>query len=394
MKRIVKVLLGLLLCAGCLWGTAGAESAQNITADCTFTTSGKPPYSYKLLYDQKYQYSWKTPKLKNVYLEVTLPEGQTCSGVQIKWGRINPRWQIELWDGTAWQPYHKDESGHLTTWTPLPEVTRFRIAAHHNYKGELHINELYVMSAGERPDWIQTWEPTYDKADLLLVVAHPDDEYVFMGGVIPYYSVERGKRVLVAYITESTAERRTELLDGLWAVGHRSYPLVGKFYDRYTHSLNVAYEKLGKAKTQKYMVELFRKYQPQVVVTHDIHGEYGHGVHKVCADIVLNAMKKSADASKYQDLAKEYGVWDVPKVYLHLYPENQLVMDWSQPMAAFDGRSAFDMAKAGFACHLSQQNTEYIVYEDGPYDSRLFGLVRSLVGEDVEKNDFFENIDP
>ncbi len=336
-------------------GDAGAEAAQNITADCTFTTSGKPPYSYKLLYDQKYPYSWKTPKLKNVYLEVSLPEGQTCSGVQIKWGRINPRWQIELWDGTAWQPYHKGESGHLTTWIPLPEVTRFRIAAHHNYKGELHINELYVMSAGERPDWIQTWEPTYDKADLLLVVAHPDDEYVFMGGVIPYYSAERGKRVLVAYITESTAERRTELLDGLWAVGHRSYPLVGKFYDRYTHSLNVAYEKLGKAKTQKYMVELFRK---------------------------------------YQDLAKEYGVWDVPKVYLHLYPENQLVMDWSQPMAAFDGRSAFDMAKAGFACHLSQQNTEYIVYEDGPYDSRLFGLVRSLVGEDVEKNDFFENIDP
>ncbi len=390
MKKFCIALIVLLLC---LCGTACAETARDITSECTFSTSGKSGNSYKVLYDKKYEFWWATEVRKHVYLEVTLPEGETCSGVQIKWGRVNNFWQIELWDGEEWKLHHKDETGFLSTYTELPNVTKFRIAAHHSYKDKLCITELNVLSAGARPDWVQVWEPTYDKADLMLVVAHPDDEYVFMGGLIPYYSVERGKKVLVAYITESTFERRVELLDGLWAVGHRSYPLLGRFYDRYTMSMATAYDRLGRSKTQKYMVELFRKYKPEVVVTHDIDGEYGHGVHKVCADIVLNAMKKSGDETKYKDLAKEYGVWDVPKVYIHLYPENRLTMDWSQPLTKAGGRTAFDLAKDGFACHLSQQDTKYIVYEDGPYDSRIFGLVRSLVGEDTGKNDMFENLE-
>ena len=36
--------------------------------------------------------------------------------------------------------------------------------------------------------------------------------------------------------------------------------------------------------------------------------------------------------------------------------------------------------------------TAYEVYTDGPYDSQVFGLYRSLVGEDLEHNDLFENI--
>ena len=67
-------------------------------------------------------------------------------------------------------------------------------------------------------------------------------------------------------------------------------------------------------------------------------------------------------------------------------------MDWRQPLTAFDGRTAFDIAEEAFACHISQQHTDYKVEDYGPYDNAKFGLAFSTVGEDVEKNDFFEHL--
>ena len=103
---------------------------------------------------------------------------------------------------------------------------------------------------------------------------------------------------------------------------------MGKFYDRYTMDLQTAYDKIGKQKVRNYMIEVFRHYRPDVVVTHDINGEYGHGVHKVCADIVINALEKSGDEKYHPESAKEYGTWNVPKCYIHLYAENQIRFDW------------------------------------------------------------------
>lgn len=370
-----------------------AQEARNLTSECTFTASKGSSRSMNLLYNGNYEGYWQTARSKNNYLEVHLPEGETCSGVQIKWNKINPNWCVEILENGEWVRVGGYEADYLTTWTPLPNVTEFRIASHNRVSNYLRIHELIVLSSGERPDDIQVWEPTYEKADLLLVIAHPDDEYIFFGGLIPYYGAEMGKDVLVAYITESSATRRTELLDGLWAAGQRSYPLLGKFYDRYTNNLNEAYKKLGRAKTQSYMIELFRRYKPQVVVTHDFDGEYGHGVHKVCADIVRNALEKSADAKYDKASAKQWGTWEVPKCYIHLWEENQIVFDWhGTALEAFGGRSAFDVADEAWRCHLSQQGTEYMVYTEGPYDSQIFGLYHSNVGPDEAGVDFFEHL--
>jgi len=258
----------------------------------------------------------------------------------------------------------------------------------------MRIAEMEIYSAGERPEKVQVWQPTVEKADLLMVVAHPDDEYVFLGAVIPYYGAERHKNVLVCYITESDWYRRIELLDGLWTAGQRTYPLLGKFYDRYTLDLNTAYAKLGKKKTQDYMIEVFRHYKPDVVVTHDIHGEYGHGVHQLCADIVINALGKSTDTRYDPESAKEYGTWDVPKCYIHLYEKDQIRFDWKgMVLEAFGGKTAFEAADAAWQCHVSQtKKGKYEVFVDEPYDSQVFGLYRSTVGPDREHNDFFENI--
>ena len=54
----------------------------------------------------------------------------------------------------------------------------------------------------------------------------------------------------------------------------------------------------------------------------------------------------------------------------------------------------YDVAEEAFACHVSQQGTRYKVRDFGLRDNSLFGLYRSLVGQDVEHNDLFENITP
>ena len=103
-------------------------------------------------------------------------------------------------------------------------------------------------------------------------------------------------------------------------------------------------------------------------------------------------MRWSSDSKKFKGSDEEFGGWDVPKCYIHLYPENVIDFDWRIPLDEFGGKTAFEVAEAAFACHISQKDTEYVVEDFGPCDCSLFGLYRSLTGPDTEHNDLFENL--
>ena len=79
------------------------------------------------------------------------------------------------------------------------------------------------------------------------------------------------------------------------------------------------------------------------------------------------------------------------KLYLHLYHENPIEMDWHQPLQAYGGKTGYEMACIGYAEHKSQQDF-YQMQQGGKYDNAKFGLAYTTVGLDTGKRDFFEHI--
>ena len=115
-----------------------------------------------------------------------------------------------------------------------------------------------------------------------------------------------------------------------------------------------------------------------------------HILNTYCMEIAVEA---AADPEQYTDSADEYGIWDTPKMYIHLYGDDPCVMDWNIPLQRFDGRTALEVAREAYTYHVSQQQWAFSVEEEGYGDCRIFGLYRSTVGEDTGINDLMEHID-
>ena len=274
---------------------------------------------------------------------------------------------------------------------------------------ETKLNEVRAFTEGQVPSDVQIWQaPKDSETDLVLFSTHGDDEQLFFAGLLPYYAGEMGYQVQVVYMTDhrnNSMKRAHEMLNGLWAVGVRSYPVFGTFPDYYSENINDAYRRyqfrgISRDDILEFVVEQLRRFRPKVAVGHDLKGEYGHGMHMIYSEVLCEASQISADASRFPESAEAYGTWDVPKTYLHLYPQNKITMDWDQPLENFGGMTAFQVTKElGFPCHLSQQDFFgwYFQFRSkatqvAEYSPRLYGLYRSTVGEDTDKNDFFENL--
>ncbi len=280
-------------------------------------------------------------------------------------------------------------------------------------RGYVAISEIRAFTAGT-PAGVQIWEPPLEGGcDLLLMSTHGDDEHLFFAGILPMYACEQNYDVQVCYFTdhrEWTKDRCHEMLNGLWAVGVRNYPHFGSFPDFRLddrEATYLQYETMGVTKTMMldFCVEQIRRFRPQVVVGHDFKGEYGHGMHQVYADQVSQAIYLTNDPNYFPSSAERYGLWDVPKTYFHVYPENSVELELDTPLQSFAGMTAFDVSRyVGFPQHVSQQiYTTFTHWVYGPnlevtnskditrYSPRYYGLYRTTVGPDVEKNDLMEN---
>lgn len=263
---------------------------------------------------------------------------------------------------------------------------------------------VYALSPGEKPAWVQDWQPCHDRADVLLLPTHSDDDTIFFGGIIPW-CIDKGARVQVAYLISHNDEpyRRNELLNGLWTSGLRHYPVLGEYEDKGAEpSLPLAlYERDGIRYEDMLLrtVRLYRRFKPHVVICHDSAGEYGHGAHKLYSKLATEALALAGDSSVDPEGVTRRGVWIPEKLYVHLQTERSVVIDLDEPLRSFDYQTGYDLAKKSFECHESQVADFAWYFWGAPtaaelrqYSSREYGLFYSSVGDDISGNSFFDNL--
>ena len=390
-----KWLIALLTLLALSLSVAFAAEANDITEDCKFKvcSSGR---KYTLMTDKKYTSYWESNKIKTPWIAITAPEGKPIAGLYVCFGNMPESWEIQASDdGKDWFTAVPGDTRFLHAYVALPQPAQHvRLAVTSEKKTALRINDLFVLSEGDLPDWVQVWQPTEEKADILFLSTHPDDELIFFGGAIPTYAVEQQRKVVVAYFSRSNTTRSSELLNGLWHMGVRTYPVIGNFKDSYAKNLKAAYKSAGgKGKVNEWIVGLYRQYKPEVVVTQDTNGEYGHKQHMMIADAAQNCIALAANEDEFTASTIAYGTWQVKKLYLHLYPENQITFDWTVPLKSMNGATGIELAEEAYTLHKTQASSGMSVTETGTkYDNRVFGLAFTTVGEDVRKDDFLENI--
>lgn len=399
-----RLLSGLVL-AGLLWLLPITGQAEDVSSTSLVTAS--QGFDLNSLFDGN-RYTGSRGR-DHATITLAHPEGLTGAYLNFDWEYHS----FTVTETATGESHILGLEHYLHTYVDLQAVfghpvQEVRFGFH---SGAVPLLEISLFTSGPLPDWVQRWQPPADgSADLLLLSAHSDDEQLFFAGMLPYYAGELGYRVQVAYLTNHrniSHQRCHEALDGLWAVGVRQYPIFGDFGDYYSTRLNDAinsytYQGVSQETLLDYAVTLLRRFRPLVAVSHDLQGEYGHGAHMLCAQLLTQAAEISHDENTFPDSAGKYGCWETPKIYLHLYENNPILLDYDRPLERFGGMTAFQVSKTlGFPCHVSQvPDFQWYYYgaqkatDISKYSPCQFGLWFSSVGADVEKHDLFEHISP
>jgi N-acetyl-1-D-myo-inositol-2-amino-2-deoxy-alpha-D-glucopyranoside deacetylase len=191
---------------------------------------------------------------------------------------------------------------------------------------------------------------------LLLVHAHPDDESIATGGTMAKYAAEgRGVtlvtctggelgEILVPELEHLAADRddglgehrRGELDDAMKALGVTDHRYLGGF-GRYRDS-GMKWHEDGHAvpaddvhanafwnadltEAATLLVEVIREVRPQVLVTYDQFGHYGHPDHIQAHRVATYAADLAAVPSYRRDLGEP---WEISKIYWTAMAESRM----------------------------------------------------------------------
>lgn len=369
-----------------------AKEPVNMTNLCKLTVSNGSP---SVLLDTGIATAWK-PERSVSFVSVELPKEPVAALCTLSW-QVPPReYTVTLYDDCDNVISEKMiQSGFCLEAIELPQaddesgaVRKIRIQTN-DYSAIM--TTLRVYEAGRVSNAVQRWQPLADKLDIMVVSAHQDDEFLFYGGTIPQ-SAARNKAVGVVYMANCGRYRYVEALDALWTAGLKTHPVFLNLVDSRVETLAAAEKLWAPKEPLKELVRLIRRYRPNVIVTHDFNGEYGHYQHIYTALLVEQAVEKAADGAFDPESAEEYGTWSTPKLYIHLSDTNPITVDWNKPV---DDSPITPYLLAEVAYDRNQSQQKYFSFSEhgALYDNRRFGLVHSTVGEDIERNDFFENIE-
>lgn len=383
MKKIGFLILFplfVLVISFCFFGQEN-EIAENIASSCRLTVVVGNGSVSRLL-DGNVTSSCTS----NDSFELEIQSETPIYGIYLIWNHTPPKWTL-----SGDETVCGGDLGFWHEYKPLNGGLSYTLT----WDGKGTLADIYLFDKGDIPEYVQVWEPPCEKADFLLLPTHADDEHLWFGGTMPYYGGELGYKIQVVYLMKHVYGRHHELINGLWTVGIRNYPVISEFNDRYCDDIHEAKTYYPEEEVAAFLVENIRRFKPEVIVGHDLEGEYGHGAHILNATVLSQrALAEANDPEKFSESYQKYGTWETKKCYLHLYRENEIFINWKEKsLSSFDGKNAYDMAQLGFEQHKSQ-----VAYFSMSLDNRsrygngLFGLCSSTVGADVLKNDFLENI--
>lgn len=319
---------------------------------------------------------------------VTVQSESMMYGIYLIWDLPAVQWTLS-YNQTVKQC---GTNGFLHEYVAIPEGTTECTL---RFSKNASLGDIFAYSDGTLPSTVQVWQPSCSSADILVFSTHADDELLFLGGPVVTYASRSDVRVQVVYMCEfwsSQKVREHEKLDGLWECGVRYYPVNGDFKDLYSMSLEEALKQYSYSDLLAFVTAQIRRFRPQVCVTQDINGEYGHGGHRILVKAFCEAVDNCSDAGFCTASASKYGTWSIPKTYLHLHPENKITLDLRVPIAALGGKTGLDTLKTAYKKHVSQQIwTNLRVDDTYVYSCAAFGLYRTAVGTD-SGNDMLEHI--
>lgn len=275
-------------------------------------------------------------------------------------------------------------------------------------------DEYFLGSNPQTNESGKAWLPRPNKIGILVINTHPDDEGIFFGGSLPYYSQVKKIPTLLMSMTSgdwnrAPTVRETELRNAAWAYGLRYQPIFPRFRDYPTSTLDDTWDVWadgllngqgiaeGRVKAARAVATEIRRYRPEIVATHDQNGEYGHKNHMACSRAVTDAWTLAADPTV--NLAN-LPPWQPKKLYVHKWSSNKLFHDfWETPYAELNGNTPRQIANNGLAFHASQGapkvSTAYLTGETSaswdPHPSEWWGLYASTVASDAAAPDFTVN---
>jgi len=199
---------------------------------------------------------------------------------------------------------------------------------------------------------------------LLGAFAHPDDEGIVSGALLQYSTsgvetglvcATRGEVGEIADPALATPENLGQVREGemraaaevlgvhnLWFLDYRDSGMAGtpENADPRAFAQASAAEVVGK------LVKIIREFRPQVIITFDESGAYGHPDHIAIYRYTTSAFHAAADAVQYPDLGPAHSV---SKLYYSSFPRSALraIGEWMSTQNYEGSFSGLDPEKLG-----------------------------------------------
>ncbi|MEO8328775.1 MAG: N-acetyl-1-D-myo-inositol-2-amino-2-deoxy-alpha-D-glucopyranoside deacetylase [Candidatus Nanopelagicales bacterium] len=227
------------------------------------------------------------------------------------------------------------------------------------------------MTSGSTPSSSSPSSPAPTAAGhrMLLVHAHPDDEtigtgitmakYLSDGAQITLVTCTRGEEgeVLVQDLAHLSAQagdtlgghRETELAAAMKILGvsdHRFLGGAGKYRDSGMMGLPSndrpdAFWRADLLEAAEYLVSVIREVRPQVLITYDQFGQYGHPDHIQAHRVATYALFLAGVPTFKPELG---AAWDITKVYWTALPKS-VVQQGIDAFIAAGGKGFFGLAE-------------------------------------------------